>query len=100
MCAFSQFNIILEDRQQPLVNEISEGDIEGYYDDMPELIDDLPELEPSSPLLLLRPEDDDSEIQQPEEEETRPLMSESYHQEIMERLYLNLRELYDDSTHQ
>jgi hypothetical protein len=97
MCAFSQFNIIIEDRQQPLLNEISEGDAEGYYDDMPELIADVPDLESASPIL--RPEDDE---EQPEEE-TRPLLYESYeyqHQELMDRLYLNLRELYDDGTYQ
>jgi hypothetical protein len=91
MCAISHFNIIV-DRLQP-IEEISEGDPEGY-DDMPELIDDLPDLEP-----IERPEDDENPTEeQPqedvqEEEQQQPLYETQRHREILERLYFNLRVL-------
>jgi hypothetical protein len=90
MCAYSQYNIIIEDRYNQPLNEID--DQEGY-DDMPELIDDLPDLEPASPVLLCPEEEEDMENQQPEDEEIR-----YEYQQLMERLNLNLRELYDSSS--
>lgn len=97
MCAFSQFNIIVGDRLQP-IEEISEGDPEGY-DGMPELIDDdLPDLEP----IIERPEDDENTQEEPQEEpqqeERQPIYETQQHQELLERLYYNLRVLYEDSN--
>lgn len=100
MCAFSQYNIIVG-QLQPII-EINEDALESYDDDMPELID-LPDLEPASPIV--HPEDNDQEEPQEEEpqedDEPPPLWydeTEEQHRELMERLYFNLRGLYEDRT--
>jgi hypothetical protein len=94
MCAYSQYNILV-DRLQPIA-EINEAEVEGY-DDMPELIDDndLPDLEPVTPIP--RPEDDENDEQPEENEPHQPQEEEEQlHQELVERLYFNLRGLYND----
>jgi hypothetical protein len=102
MCAFSQYNIIVGQLQT--IIEINEDALESYDDNMPELID-LPDLEPASPIV--HPEDNDQEEPQEEEQQEEdeppppPLWyseTEDQHRELMERLYFNLIELYDDRT--